>query len=57
MSKSKISDLHAIAKPLVTVDKQPKYFLDREADTFRYNDKSIERFRTILLLREIGWRK
>lgn len=29
-------------------------YSDREVDTFRYNDKAIERFRTILLLREIG---
>lgn len=28
-------------------------YSDREVDTFRYNDKAIEQFRTILLFREV----
>lgn len=29
-------------------------YSDREVDTFRYNDKAIERFRSILILQEVG---
>lgn len=34
--------------------KSKSEYSDKEVDTFRYNDKAIERFRTILIFRELG---